>query len=242
MKLILFSLALYLGSFSLGALKAADIIGFYSDGSLLYADSVLDHRPKFSKLFLSRGKHYTSVEMRELLNEVALFTENRWPNSEPLQIGDLSAKGGGPIPRHASHQNGIDADVVYLRKDRANQDPSSKEWEEYFTYSGRISSNFDHSRNWELLHHIVSEYPVGRIFVDQVVKRELCSYAANEGLMSRPSAVEMLRRLRPARYHKTHFHIRLKCPEGHPHCEEQFEPPRGSGCQNLSFEVPTASC
>ncbi|MEO1234135.1 MAG: penicillin-insensitive murein endopeptidase [Myxococcota bacterium] len=35
-----------------------------------------------------------------------------------LDIGDLSLRGGGRFPPHASHQNGRDVDLRYIRKDR----------------------------------------------------------------------------------------------------------------------------
>lgn len=36
-----------------------------------------------------------------------------------IGIGDISKRGGGPLPGHASHRRGVDVDVRILRKDRA---------------------------------------------------------------------------------------------------------------------------
>jgi murein endopeptidase len=47
------------------------------------------------------------------------------PSAPPVLVGDLSRPGGGPFGSdygglgHASHQNGLDADVLYPRADRA---------------------------------------------------------------------------------------------------------------------------
>lgn len=113
-------------SFGFGAKeKSAQVVGFYSSGELWDADSVLDHHPKFRKLFLNRHKHFTSDEMRGVLQDLATFVEAKFPDSEILQVGDLSAEGGGPVPRHVSHQNGIDADLVYLRNNRRAQLPGN---------------------------------------------------------------------------------------------------------------------
>jgi Penicillin-insensitive murein endopeptidase len=52
------------------------------------------------------------------------------PGAPPVVIGDLSRPHGGPFGRrygglgHASHQNGLDADVYYPRVDRALRAPS----------------------------------------------------------------------------------------------------------------------
>lgn len=218
-----------------GPALSEEINGFYSRGSIKNVDSVLDHQHSIQKLFRSRGMHYTSVHMRDLLEDLNLYLKNLYPDVEVLQVGDLSAKNGGKIPRHSSHQNGLDADVVYLRHNRKVQDINAPEWIEDFIRGNQVSSNFETERNWRSFMYLVENYPIGRIFVDQVVKRHLCQYAKDQGLMNHPLARETLRRLRGANLHRTHYHIRLKCPPGQERCEEQFEPPQGPGCSEAEL-------
>ena len=46
------------------------------------------------------------------------------PNAPRLGIGDLSRRGGGPFgPKHATHQNGLDVDVYYPRRDGLERPP-----------------------------------------------------------------------------------------------------------------------
>ncbi|MBD0290512.1 MAG: penicillin-insensitive murein endopeptidase [Thermoleophilia bacterium] len=46
------------------------------------------------------------------------------PHAPRVGIGDLSRPRGGPFPpKHASHQNGLDVDVYYPRKDRKERPP-----------------------------------------------------------------------------------------------------------------------
>jgi murein endopeptidase len=46
------------------------------------------------------------------------------PPAPRVGIGDLSLRRGGPFgPVHATHQNGLDADVYYPRKDRKERPP-----------------------------------------------------------------------------------------------------------------------
>ena len=46
------------------------------------------------------------------------------PSAPRIGIGDLSRRLGGPFgPRHASHQNGLDVDVYYPRRDRRERPP-----------------------------------------------------------------------------------------------------------------------
>lgn len=39
------------------------------------------------------------------------------PDAPPVVVGDISRKGGGPIDEHVSHENGLDVDVYYPRRD-----------------------------------------------------------------------------------------------------------------------------
>jgi penicillin-insensitive murein endopeptidase len=222
-------------SFFYSSVNAEEIRGFYSQGSMRNIDSVLDHDHTIQKLFRSRGMHYTSSQMRDLLEDLNLHLKNIYPDVEILQVGDLSARHGGKIPRHASHQNGLDADVVYLRNNRKVQEIHAPEWIEDFINGTHVSTNFETQRNWQAFQYLVENYPIGRIFVDQVVKAHLCQYVSRAGLMQNPLARETLRRLRGAALHRTHFHIRLKCPADQPTCEEQFEPPAGHGCSEVEL-------
>ena len=46
------------------------------------------------------------------------------PKAPRIGIGDLSRPRGGPFgPKHASHQNGLDVDVYYPRRDRRERPP-----------------------------------------------------------------------------------------------------------------------
>jgi Penicillin-insensitive murein endopeptidase len=51
------------------------------------------------------------------------------PGAPPVGIGDLSPPGGGPFASggHLSHQNGLDVDVYYPRRDRRLRAPTSLE-------------------------------------------------------------------------------------------------------------------
>jgi len=48
------------------------------------------------------------------------------PGAPRLGVGDLSRPRGGYFgPRHASHQNGLDVDVYYPRRDRRERPPKT---------------------------------------------------------------------------------------------------------------------
>ena len=80
----------------------------------------------FIKVFRPRGHHYGTPRLISFIKETTSLWKKLDPSTERLQIGDLSAKSGGKIFRHVSHQNGLDADIVYLRKDKRETKPRNK--------------------------------------------------------------------------------------------------------------------
>ena len=215
-------------------LFASEAVGYYSNGSLRDAHSVFERNSHVHKLFVSRQKLYTTDEMHDLLDDAAIFVRDNFADSEVLQVGDLSGVRGGEATRHASHQNGLDADVVYLRNNGYVQPQSAPEWEEYFVTNSKVSSNFNYERNLSLFRHMVANFAVDRIFVDQAIKSSMCRYVEKNSLND-PLTRETLRRLRIVNLHKTHFHVRLACPASDDQCIPQTPPPQGTGCNNLDL-------
>jgi murein endopeptidase len=65
----------------------------------------------------------TDLLVRKVVRVVAGYAAS-YPFAPRLGIGDLSRRFGGPFgPRHASHQNGLDVDVYYPRRDRRERPP-----------------------------------------------------------------------------------------------------------------------
>lgn len=217
--------------------NAAEAVGFYSKGSLKDSASIIDRNINVVKLFKSREKLYSTNEMLDLIEGLARFSKEKFPTAEAIQVGDLSAARGGKATRHASHQNGLDADIVYFRVNEKQQDVNNPEWGEYFIAGQEVTKNFHMQRNYEALKYLVENFDVRRIFVDAAIKKEFCKVASDSGKMEETETIEFLRRLRPAKLHQTHFHVRLGCPKGSTRCKAQAEPPKGSGCHGLSMDV-----
>jgi penicillin-insensitive murein endopeptidase len=110
------------------------------------------------------------------------------------------------------------------------QSQNAAYWEEEFVIRGKLSANFNAERNLMLFKHLFATHPVERIFVDDVIKKKLCSYAKANKLFNDTEIKETLRRLRVEKLHSTHFHLRLKCPEADYTCKAQSAVPAGTGC------------
>lgn len=204
-------------------------IGFYSKGSMINAIQFPLEDDGLIKLFRPRNRAWATTDLVSVVQAAIGDYRSIYANSEQIQIGDVANEHGGSIGLHASHQNGLDADIAYLRLDHGIQDPNSVAgFEESFVKSNQISNNFDFERNWALVKALVSSGKINRIFVDKSIKRELCEKARIWGEYT--PDLEYLRRLRPWPNHDDHMHVRITCPDTSPQCLMQAEPPAGNGC------------
>jgi penicillin-insensitive murein endopeptidase len=147
---------------------------------------------------------------------------------DPLGVGDLGQARGGPAPSgHASHQNGLDADLWFSPAVEGAKDAPSM-------VEGNKPSARWSERVPKLLQFAVSDARVDRIFVNPVIKQALCASvpAAERG---------WLRKLRPWWGHDAHFHVRLACPEDSPECAPQPPLPAGDGCAEVEWWLSEAS-
>lgn len=213
-------------------------IGFYSDGSLKSPGNVPEETFGLLKIFRLRDRGYATDTLARTLQMVADALHSIYPNGERLQVGDTADHDGGFLSGHASHQNGLDADIIYFRNNHFEENPNTNGpsgFTETFVKNGKISSNFDVTRNWMVLKYFVSRGNVNRVFVDPVIKKTLCDQASMvDPGVSVSEKTETLRRLRPYANHDNHFHLRLKCPRDHTKCTAQDDPPAGSGCSSIS--------
>lgn len=211
-------------------LNASEAVGYYSSGKLKDGESIMEKGTLIHKLFLARQRFYGTVEIQNVISDAADFVRQVYPDAELLQIGDIANKNGGACKEHGSHQNGLDADIVYLTKSRKLQSQNAAYWEEDFVKNGVVSSNLYTERNLMLFKHLITTQPIERIFVDAAIKKQFCTFAKANNLLNDPEIKETLRRLRVENLHTTHFHMRLKCPQTDSSCKAQAEVPAGTGC------------
>ncbi len=151
-----------------------------------------------------------------------------------LVVGDLSARGGGPLTGHNSHQSGRDADIGFYVTNSKGKPVEVRRFIAFDdTGKGREVdwARFDDARNWTLVEALLKdEAGVRYIFVDNALRARLLAYAAkkkvNKDLYTR-AAFAMLSP-RDADVHDNHFHVRIACPEGMRECIEESGPRRGS--------------
>ena len=69
-------------------------------------------------------RRYGSRKLVRLILRVAADYRAAHPGAPRLVIGDLSRIGGGPLDDHVSHQNGLDVDIYYPRRDSREAEPT----------------------------------------------------------------------------------------------------------------------
>jgi len=155
-------------------------------------------------------------ESVDLLVEAVIETQNQFPGTADLLIGDFSRKNGGYLYPHKSHQSGRDVDLTIYKK--------SNTAERFFQTA--TPRNMDVDRVWFLLETLLLTDRVRYVFLDYQLQETLYEYAkwgySQERLAlwfqyprGKRSRAGIIRHV-PG--HKDHIHIRFKCPETHRWC------------------------
>ena len=216
------------GGQSTGAAQGAGATaGGLDNGSLL---------PDQGRGYETRGRdeiHWGSGMMISLIVNSAAALANDDASSK-LYIGSIAKEHGGAFPPHKSHQNGLDADFLFL---------GTTSYDSVLDKDGKVTDAFDLEKNWHYWRMITSQRvrigestpsAVSMILVDPRLKTHICSWA--EGRKDQLDALDMevLKKLRPTEGHDNHFHLRLRCSPYYEECiveREWRNPP--TGCAGL---------
>ncbi|WP_232367244.1 penicillin-insensitive murein endopeptidase [Desulfocicer vacuolatum] len=209
------------------AAEPVEIYGTYTAGCICNATVLPAQGRGYQVVRLKRQRYFGHPTLISLIEDLGqqVFA-NDWGI---LYIGDLSQKTGGPMPNgHASHQNGLDADIMLMGIGLKGDLFLNETQREKFKPQSVLNKTFTdldlrkwHPRHGEVIRAAASFTRVERIFVHPLIKRALCRQFAGE---------KWLHKIRPWWGHYQHFHIRLACPGDSPHCVSQPEPPLKTGC------------
>lgn len=210
----------------------ARAIGGYSAGCVQGAVALPLDGPGFQVVRPSRHRHFGHpllVDFVRRLGEQAAAA-----GLGVLLVGDLGQPRGGPAPSgHSSHQTGLDADIWFWAPARASRRVLPVAARERLSPRAVVSlARKARTRHWSsriarVLELAATDARVARIFVNPVIKRELCEAAGGDRAW--------LRKLRPWWGHDAHFHVRLACPEDSAECEPQAALPAGDGCDEIEW-------
>ncbi|WP_207458063.1 penicillin-insensitive murein endopeptidase [Azospirillum sp. SYSU D00513] len=201
----------------------AQSIGGYAAGCVAGARPLAPEGTGYQLIRLSRKRNYGHPALIDFLEDFGRKVAAARIGT--ALIGDMGQARGGPMSfGHASHQNGLDADV-WLRLDLPALRRDARETLREIKYVdyGRRRVSADWSEGQAQMIRIAAADPrVARIFINPAIKQAMCRHSWPDR--------SFLRKLRPWHGHDGHMHIRLSCPPGSPQCEEQKELPAGEGC------------
>ena len=177
--------------------------------------------PGFVRFRKAGGFYWGQPGLVSAIQSAAMQVRDIMPDGAPLLVGDLSARGGGRIPRHNSHRSGRDVDLLWyvttpsgaaienpgfvlMGPDGLAQVPSTGEF-----------VSIDIPRQWLLIRSLLSsaEIEVQWMFVSSTIESMLIDYALARG--DDPEIIwraEMVM-LQPGDSlpHDDHLHLRVAC-------------------------------
>jgi penicillin-insensitive murein DD-endopeptidase len=201
-------------------------IGAYANGCLQGAKALPPSGPGYELLHLGRRRGFGHPALLQYIRHLA--ADVRKKKLGLVFVGDLSQARGGPTPNgHKSHQTGLDVDVGFavpawaLKRRITAAERESIQPPPVVDLVSHTLTSYWAPRVPRLLELAASDPEVDRIFVNPIVKREVCAVA---------KGAPWVRKLRPWWGHHDHFHVRLRCPSGSEECQQQDPLPADDGC------------
>ena len=177
-----------------------------------------------------RSNHARGDEARHGTTEVvrALLAAARRVQDElgglGVTIHDLSYEGGGPIPRHGSHQSGRDVDVLFYQLGPDGEpvqsvgaffDPKGEgvDFRTLADPSDDVSLRIDLPRTWLFVQTLIEDRDAAlqRIFVAEHIRALLLEHARATGAPAHAIARFEEMTCQPKYPHDDHFHFRFFC-------------------------------
>jgi murein endopeptidase len=120
----------------------------------------------------------------------------QYPDAAPIKLGEISARRGGPIYGHQSHQAGRDIDIRLVVDTEGNR--------------------FDPERNWFLVKTLIDGGQVVAIFLNRT--QQVWLRAAAEADVGAPEADRYFAFIKHEPGHTIHIHVRFRCPDSDYRC------------------------
>lgn len=177
-------------------------------------------------------RNFGTYELIELIRQVGDKFDQSYPGQE-IHIGDLSKQRGGTIREsdgtrvHSSHRNGLDVDINLLYTDCRGTDS----WH-------NPACPQDTKKNLELLRSFIRSGPhrdesiVDSIYVSDEFVINAC-HLIDASQATKDRYAEVLPYLHARDEHKTHFHLRITCPEHSFQCPSPRPLRKRDICRNI---------
>lgn len=203
-----------------GPVHRSSAVGRPQKGKLIHGEQLPPGPGYFRRRpNLAWGTNETITGLRQAIEAV----RNKHRKVHKVAVGDISARHGGKLRRHKSHQSGRDVDLGLYFKGQRSKGPEA--------FISGLRHKLDLPANWTLLKALVSHDRrsslVSYIFLDYRLQQQLYQWAKKQGVAQKtldwmfqyPRGRRAMRGvIRHEPGHADHYHIRFKCPEGDEDC------------------------
>lgn len=199
-------------------------VGRPSDGRLVGASNLDpdgDNRGVGWVISESRQATWATPETVQYLRRCMSQYRHNYPRTkaDPIAIGDLSRRQGGPLPPHKSHQSGRDVDIGFILKNR------SKNPEEG-ALRRATPATLDTEKQWFLTKCFLDNPETQLILMEESIVSALKEYV-EKLYKKRKHLQRRYLRFFPGgeaaviqgdEDHTSHMHVRFRCPKGDKAC------------------------
>ena len=202
----------------------AEPIGSYSNGCIIGAQALPIKGEGYQVIRMNKNRYYGHPEMIAYLQR--LGQRAKAAGLPTMLVGDIAMPGGGRfLTGHASHQMGLDADIWLRMGAMSDSEALNSDGKGLLVVNRalqRVDEKVWNNNHFQLIKLAAQDPKVTRIFVNPAIKLKLCQ--------SEHQDRAWLHKIRPWFGHDSHFHVRIACPKGASHCENQSPVPAGDGC------------
>ncbi len=139
--------------------------------------------------------------------------------ADPIAIGDLSRRQGGPLPPHKSHESGRDVDIGFILKKRAKNADDGP-------LRNATPATLDVAKQWFLLKCFLDNPETQMVFMEHSIVSALKEYVQKIYKKRKPLLRKYLRFfpgggaavIKADGEHTSHMHVRFRCPKGDREC------------------------
>lgn len=169
------------------------------------------------------NRSWGTNETIQLLTEAFDAVRKKHPNCHDMAVGDISAKHGGRLAGHKSHQSGRDVDLGFYFAKQPKAGPKA--------FLDARNHPLDYEATWELLTELIgpsaAKSRVEYMFIGYPVQKKLYDWAKKHGVKKQtldwmfqyPRGSRAMRGIiRHEPGHTHHIHVRFKCPKGDNKC------------------------
>jgi murein endopeptidase len=162
-----------------------------------------------------RTRVWATPETVKLVRSCLASYRATYPKGPPISVGDLSDRTGGPASPHVSHQSGRDVDIGYL----TNPPQSPGTFDRVAT-----PGNLDVGKHWFLTKCFLDQPAIQAIFIESSLVSAMRAYIERIYKKNPAKKRKYLKYfatvLKPDGEHRTHMHVRYKCPPGNRRCQD----------------------